>query len=81
MISFNVARFDSQCVVMEVPDHVLEDQGLIDAVVAGGICQFELPVVLVGAEQRTTYGSPELVDFLSYVNLARLPWVPTPVAI
>jgi hypothetical protein len=77
MASFNVAKFennDLSFVVMEVPDHVLNDQGLIDAVVAGGVCEFYMPVVLVGVKERNAYGRPEILDFLHYVDVNRLPW-------
>lgn len=80
MISLDVALYqqsDFDFAVVRVPDPVLEDQGMIDTIVAGAVLQFRRPIVLMGAERYETYGRADIRGFLRYVNPARLPWMPT----
>jgi hypothetical protein len=80
MISLDVALYerpDLNFAVVRVPDPVLENQGMIDSIVAGAVLQFRRPVVLMGAERQETYGRAEIRGFLRYVNPARLPWART----
>jgi hypothetical protein len=84
MISLDVALFerpDMRFAVVRVPDPVLQDQGMIDNIMAGAVLQFRRPVVLMGADGQETYGRKEIRGFLSYVNAARLPWMRTPLDI
>jgi hypothetical protein len=80
MIALDVAVFEKtnmNFAVVKVPDPVLQDQGMIDNIVAGAVLQFRRPVVLMGADGSETYGREEFRGFLSYVNPARMNWMRT----
>ncbi|HET9902779.1 MAG TPA: hypothetical protein VFQ27_03660 [Xanthobacteraceae bacterium] len=80
MVSFDVVLFDRanpSFAVVRVPDPVLEDQRMIDAIMAGAVVQLGRPVVLMGAERHETYGREDIRKLLRYFNAARLPWMRT----
>jgi hypothetical protein len=80
MVALDVALFEKSNLnfaVVKVPDPVLSDQSMIDNIMAGAVLRFRRPVVLMGADDRKTYGRDELRGFLHFVNADRLPWMRT----
>ncbi len=77
MSSVDVAVLDSpglNFAVVKVPDEVIEQQSLADEFIAGAVVRLKCRVVLVGDQGKRKVGRPDLLGFLQYVNVKRLPW-------
>ncbi len=77
MSSVDVAMLDSpglNFAVVKVPHEVIEQQSLADEFIAGAVLRLKCRVVLVGDKGKRKVGRPDLLGFLQYVNVKRLPW-------
>lgn len=77
MIGAYVAMVDTDDLhfaVIAVADSALQDQTLVDEIVAEGVVRLGRPIVLLGSETHQIYGSRRIAELLYYVAPHMLPW-------
>jgi hypothetical protein len=60
--------------VVVVSDHVIDSPTEREKLLQGWTLELRRPVALLGAQRHRSYGRRDLVDWLSNVSPARLPW-------
>ncbi|WFU54698.1 hypothetical protein QA639_34720 [Bradyrhizobium pachyrhizi] len=60
--------------VVAVQDHVISNPSERDNLVRMWVAELGRPVVLLGGRRHQTYGRHDIVNWLSSVDPARLPW-------